>query len=145
MEIFVGGGGGQDDALFTYQDEKLVNIIQGTGLSSLTATYGATSIDMDQDGDTDLLIAREDGIFLYLNDHGTFTQRPIPLHLEPDAVPLTIAVSDINHDGHGDLYVSVFVINGPFVAQPSTTPPMPSTTSCCSITVISRLRISRTL
>ncbi|MGD9852865.1 MAG: CRTAC1 family protein [Nitrospirales bacterium] len=109
MEIFVGGGEGQEDALFTYRDGKLVNVIHGSGLSSTTATYGATSIDMDHDGDTDLLIAREDGISLYLNDHGTFTQRKIPLHLEPDAVPLTIAVSDINHDGHGDLYVSVFV------------------------------------
>lgn len=109
MEIFVGGGEGQEDALFTYQDGKLVNIIQGSGLSSPTATYGATSIDMDHDGDTDLLIARDHGISLYLNDHGVFTQQTIPLHLEPDAVPLTIAVSDINHDGHGDLYVSVFV------------------------------------
>lgn len=109
MEIFVGGGGGQEDALLTYRDGRLVNSIQGSGLSSTIATYGATSIDMDHDGDTDLLIARDDGISLYLNDQGTFTQRKIPLHLEPDAVPLTIAVSDINHDGHGDLYVSVFV------------------------------------
>lgn len=109
MEIFVGGGGGQEDALFTYRDGQLVNIIQGSGLSSTIATYGATSIDMDHDGDTDLLIARDDGISLYLNDHGTFTRHQIPLTLEPDAVPFTIAVSDINHDGHGDLYVSVFV------------------------------------
>ncbi|WNM58025.1 CRTAC1 family protein [Candidatus Nitrospira allomarina] len=109
MELFVGGGGGQEDALFTYRHGRLVNIIQGSGLSSTIATYGATSIDMDHDGDTDLLIARDDGISLYLNDHGIFTQQRIPLHLEPDAVPLTIAVSDINHDGHGDLYVSVFV------------------------------------
>ncbi|MDR4484121.1 MAG: CRTAC1 family protein [Nitrospirales bacterium] len=109
MEIFVGGGEGQEDALFTFQEGQLVNIIQGSGLSSTTATYGATSIDMDHDGDTDLLIARNDGISLYLNDHGSFTQQRIPLHLEPDAVPLTIAVSDINHDGHGDLYISMFV------------------------------------
>lgn len=109
MELFVGGGGGQDDALFTYRDGKLINVIQGSGLSSTTATYGATSIDMDQDGDTDLLIARDDGISLYLNNQGTFTRHQIPLNLEPDAVPLTIAVSDINHDGHGDLYVSAFV------------------------------------
>ncbi|MCA9500690.1 MAG: VCBS repeat-containing protein, partial [Nitrospira sp.] len=109
MEIFVGGGEGQEDALFTYRDGRLVNIIQGSELSSTTATYGATSIDMDHDGDTDLLIAREDGIYLYLNNHGIFSHQKIPLNLEPDAVPLTIAVSDINHDGHGDLYVSVFV------------------------------------
>ena len=109
MEIFVGGGGGQDDALFTYQDGKLVNVIQGSGLSSTTATHGATSIDMDNDGDTDLLIARDDGIYLYLNDHGVFSGQKIPVTLEPDAVPVAIAVSDINHDGHADLYISAFV------------------------------------
>jgi len=109
MEIFVGGGGGQPDALFQYQEGKLVNIIEGSGLSRNTATYGATSIDMDNDGETDLLVARDDGIYLYTNHQGIFRESKIPLSLEPDAVPVTIAVSDINHDGHGDLYVSVFI------------------------------------
>jgi len=115
-EIFVGGGGGQSDALFAYQEGQLVNVVQGSGLSSDTATYGATSIDMDHDGDTDLLLARDDGIYLYTNNQGTFSKRKIPLHLEPDAVPVTIAVSDINHDGHGDLYISVFVTKAAFTS-----------------------------
>lgn len=113
-EIFVGGGGGQADALFKYQNGHLDNVINGTGLSSEVATHGATSIDMDNDGDSDLLLAREDGIYLYTNHQGTFRTRKIPLKLEPDAVPFAIAVSDINRDGHGDLYVSVFIAKDAF-------------------------------
>ncbi len=46
---------------------RLVNIENGTGLSSDTATYGVTAIDMDADGDTDLIVARNDGVYLYLH------------------------------------------------------------------------------
>ena len=114
MEIFIGGGEGQPDALLQYQQGRLVNVIEGSGLSSHTATHGATSLDMDNDGDTDLLLARADGIYLYSNSQGTFSESKIPLNLENDAVPLAIAVSDVNHDGHGDLYISVFITKEAF-------------------------------
>lgn len=109
FEIFVGGGEGQRDALLTYRDGRLVNSEQGTGLSNLSGTYGSTAIDIDADGDTDLLVARENGVYLYLNDKGHFQERQIPINLPVDSVPFGITVSDIDHDGDGDLYVSVFV------------------------------------
>jgi len=109
FEVFVGGGGGQRDALLSYRDGRLVNIEEGTGLSNMSATYGSTAIDMDADGDTDLLVAREDGVYLYLNDGGWFQERHIPVDLPVDSVPFSIAVADIDHDGDGDLYISVFV------------------------------------
>ena len=109
FEVFVGGGAGQRDALLSYRDGHLVNIEPGTGLSNDNATYGSTAIDLDTDGDTDLLVAREDGVFLYLNDKGRFQQRQIPVDLPIDSVPFAVAVADIDHDGDGDLYVSVFV------------------------------------
>lgn len=109
FEVFVGGGEGQRDALLSYRDGRLVNIEPGTGLSKDSTTYGSTAIDLDADGDTDLLVAREDGVYLYLNDKGTFQERRIPVDLPVDSVPFSIAVADIDHDGDGDLYVSVFV------------------------------------
>ena len=109
FEIFIGGGEGQRDALLSYRDGRLVNIEHGTGLSKLSATYGSTAIDMDADGDTDLIVARENGVYLYLNDGGRFQERPIPITLPVDSVPFSVAVSDIDHDGDGDLYISVFV------------------------------------
>ncbi|MBK9949667.1 MAG: CRTAC1 family protein [Nitrospira sp.] len=109
FEVFVGGGEGQRDALLSYRDGRLVNIEPGTGLSKDSTTYGSTAIDLDADGDTDLLVAREDGVYLYLNDKGTFQERRIPVDLPVDSVPFSIALADIDHDGDGDLYVSVFV------------------------------------
>ena len=109
FEVFVGGGEGQHDALLSYRDGRLVNIEPGTGLSKDSTTYGSTAIDFDADGDTDMIVAREDGISLYLNEKGRFRERPIPVDLPVDSVPFSVAVADIDHDGDGDLYVSVFV------------------------------------
>jgi PBP1b-binding outer membrane lipoprotein LpoB len=109
FEIFVGGGEGQPDALLSYRNGRLVNIENGTGLLNTNATYGSTAIDMDADGDTDLIVARENGVYLYLNDRGRFQERPISVNLPVDSVPFSVAVSDIDHDGDGDLYISVFV------------------------------------
>jgi len=109
FEIFVGGGEGQDDVLLSYRNGRLMNIENGTGLSSQTATYGMTAIDMDADGDTDLIVARNDGVYLYLNDGGRFIEKRIAVDLPENSVPFSVAVSDIDHDGDGDLYVSVFV------------------------------------
>ncbi|MGE0644403.1 MAG: CRTAC1 family protein [Nitrospira sp.] len=128
FEVFVGGGEGQRDALLSYRNGRLMNIEQGTGLSNGSATYGSTAIDMDADGDTDLIVARENGVYLYLNDGGRFQERPIPVNLPVDSVPFSVAVSDIDHDGDGDLYISVFVnakkfrsatFNDPMHAKPN--------------------------
>jgi hypothetical protein len=109
MEIFVGGGKGQADVLLSYRDKQLVDIIDDSGLSSLSATYGSVSIDIDNDNDVDLIVAREDGLYQYLNQEGKFVEQIIPLVLPNDSVPFSVAVSDIDHDGDADLYVSVFV------------------------------------
>lgn len=109
FEIFVGGGEGQRDALLSYRNKRLMNIESGTGLSNNTATYGATAIDMDADGDTDLIVARNNGVYLYLNDSGQFRETRIAVNLPENSVPLSVAVSDIDQDGDGDLYISVFV------------------------------------
>ncbi|MDG9669820.1 CRTAC1 family protein [Hahella sp. CR1] len=108
-EIFVGGGEGQDDALLSLRDGELRNIIQNTGLSASAATYGATAMDMNADGEVDLIIARNDGVYLYLNNGGRFTAQKLPVQLPDNTVSFAVTVSDIDQDGDGDLYISNFI------------------------------------
>ena len=108
-ELFVGGGEGQPDALLALEGGRLVDRIGPTGLSSTTATYGSNAVDLDRDGDVDLLVCRNDGVTLYLNEGGTFRAERLAVELAPDSVPLAVAVGDIEHDGDLDLYVSAFV------------------------------------
>src|SRR5262245_32533835 len=98
-EIFVGGGAGQPDALLRLRDGRLVDEIGATNLSSTSATYGSCAVDLDADGDVDLLVARNDGITLYVNEAGVFQPRRLPVELPVNSVPLAIAVSDIDRDG----------------------------------------------
>lgn len=109
-EIFAGGGAGQPDALLALEGGRLVDRIGGTGLSSLAATYGSCAIDLDGDRDVDLVVARNDGLTLYLNEgDGRFRAQPLPVELPENSVPLAVAAADIERDGDADLYVSVFV------------------------------------
>lgn len=75
MEIFVSGDDGQRDALLTYKNQRLINIAQDKGLTNETATYGATAIDLDNDGDIDLIVACDDGVFIYVNQEGKIKSR----------------------------------------------------------------------
>lgn len=110
FEVFVGGGRGQEDMLLGFDGGALVDVMGNRQLSKKgPATHGAASSDLDNDGDTDLVVAREDGLTIYLNNGGQFEAREVPLALAKDAVPLSVSVSDVNGDGHGDLYVSAFV------------------------------------
>jgi hypothetical protein len=108
-EIFVGGGAGQPDALLALHEGRLRDRIADTGLDTRGATYGSCASDLDADGDVDLIVARNDGLTLHLNESGVFRSQPLPVDLPDDSVPLAVAVSDIDHDGDGDLYISVFV------------------------------------
>ena len=110
MEVFIGGGNNQDDVLFSYESGSFVNIIKGTGLNSKVATYGTTAIDLNKDNKTDLIIARDDGVYIYTNKGGSFEKYKIKAFKIADSeAPFNVAVSDLDKDGDGDLYVSMFV------------------------------------
>ncbi len=108
-EIFVAGGEGQDDVLLAFRDGMLVDSGTSFGAASKQASHGATALDLDNDGDVDLAVARNDGVYLHLNEGGNFTSHKVPIIFGKDEVPLSVAVSDVNGDGHADLYVSVFI------------------------------------
>lgn len=109
--IFIGGGRNQNDSLLIYDNGKFVDIIQKTNLSSQQATYSAVSFDMDKNGFDDLIVGRDDGVYLYknLSNNDNLKFEKIKIMDVKDKVPVALSVSDYNKDGKPDIYVSNFM------------------------------------
>ena len=94
-EVFLGGGRGQADGLFRYDDaaRTFVDVSLEHDLSKPAddATMGGGAIDVDGDGTSDLLVARESGVWLYLNRDGRFSGERLPLAIDPTTTPISIA------------------------------------------------------
>lgn len=110
-ELFLGGGAGQSDALYQFKDGAFVDISAGSGLSKEgnEPTYGAAAMDANQDGKSDLFVARESGIYLYTNRGGTFVGKKLAAPFNDKSVPMSFALADINNDGWIDLYVPAYL------------------------------------
>ena len=106
IAIFIGTGSNRDDALIIEKNGKFIDIIDQTNLSSRIATYASISTDIDHNGLTDLIVAREDGVTLYLNQgRGKFKVSKI-MEASRETIPVSLTVTDYNKDGHADIYVS---------------------------------------
>ncbi len=109
-DIFLGGGHGQQDILFVFKDGKFQALDTDIHKAPDDASYGAAHIDIDADGDIDLFIARQSGVWLYLNDGtGRFNGERIKPFMAENSVPLSIALGDVNKDGYVDLYISGYI------------------------------------
>ena len=109
-ELFLGGSRSQADAIFAFKDNQFVQI----NSASLTkvqgeATHGATALDVDKDGDTDLLVARTDGIWLHLNNGGTFSTTKLDAMMPEGTTPLGVGLADVNRDGHFDMFIGGYI------------------------------------
>jgi hypothetical protein len=111
-EVFFGGGMDQEDALFAFRDNSFVNISSEVNLpkkGKATTSTGAVSADFDNDGFTDLLIGREDGLHLYYNTNGTFTETLIDTPMNEKSTPSGFSVGDINKDGFLDIFLGTYI------------------------------------
>lgn len=109
-EIFISGGYLQRDGLYTYKDGEFKDISIDSGLSKDIGdtSYGAASIDINEDGYIDLLVTRDSGLYLYLNGGGFFTKHKLNVEFAATETPVSIALADINRDGLIDIFVSCF-------------------------------------
>ena len=109
-ELFLSGGYLQRDGLFKYINGKFKDISAESGLSKDIgdSSYGAASVDVNLDGYTDLLVARDSGLYLYLNQNSIFTKHKLVIEFAASETPLSLALADINRDGLIDIYVACF-------------------------------------
>jgi hypothetical protein len=110
-ELFIGGGPGQEDAFFTFADGKFKKLDQNifSKPELKDASLGSSVIDVDENGFSDLIVSRTSGIWLYLNDNGHFTGKKLDLPIGSDTSPMSVAINDINRDGHFDMYVAGYM------------------------------------
>ncbi len=110
-EVFIGGGHQQKDVLYQYKNgyfediSDMVNLPEKFG----AVTHGAVSFDLDEDGYTDLLLARDDGIWLMKNNDGKFTPNQIQVSLNEYSTPVSFSLGDVNRDGFTDIFVCNYV------------------------------------
>lgn len=110
-ELFLGGGPWQSDALLQYVNGAFEMIPFAAGISKgdEVASFGASVIDTDGDGRDDLLVTRTDGVWLHRNLGDSFSNVKLPLDIPLDTTPMSVAVADLNRDGHFDLFVAGYV------------------------------------
>lgn len=110
-ELFFGGGIHQTDAFFRFKDGKFVDITEQTNWTKIVPdkTFGSLALDLDNDGDTDLLVTRQSGVWRYNNHNGKFSGFRLDLDFDAKSVPLSVAVSDLNRDGLFDMYVTGYI------------------------------------
>lgn len=108
-ELFLGGGDDQADAIFAFRDNGFKKLPLSFSKGPIDATHGAASMDIDNDGDTDLFTARESGIWYHENTQGQFGSVKLPLNLADNTTPLSIGFGDINKDGLADMYIAGYI------------------------------------
>lgn len=111
-EVFFGGGMGQKDVLLSFRNGKFVTISSEVNLpekeEELT-TIGTVSADFDNNGFVDLLIGREDGLHLYYNENGKFTETKVVTPMNSKSTPSGFTVGDIDKDGDLDIFLATYI------------------------------------
>ncbi len=109
-EVFIGGGTNQSGVVFSYSDGKVIDRTEEINFAGVKGhVYDAETTDVDLDGDDDVLLIRDEELFLYVNTRSGFEEYTIPLPLDEKTIPLSVAVGRINGDSFPDLYISTFM------------------------------------
>jgi hypothetical protein len=111
-EVFFGGGMTQEDAIYAYRNNEFVLISKEVGLpkkGNSTTSLGVVSGDMDNNGFSDLIIGREDGLRIYYNNGKKFTEKLVETPVNKKSSPAGITLGDIDKDGDLDIFLATYL------------------------------------
>ncbi|NRB44566.1 MAG: VCBS repeat-containing protein, partial [Verrucomicrobiales bacterium] len=107
-DLYVAQPGGLPNRLYvrkgdgTFEDRSVLS-----GTNFLDSCHGNLFVDLDNDGDQDLIAGVLDGVIIMDNDgEGNFTERASMIL--PAAVPYSISAADYDVDGDLDFYVCCY-------------------------------------
>ena len=97
--------GGANMLLLNNGDNTFTDITEQAGIYHRHNTFVSVFVDLDEDADSDLVIAHDTGVPSIYKNNGdlTFTEVKLPVTF---SYPMGIAVGDYNNDGWLDLYFS---------------------------------------
>ena len=108
-ELFLGGGNEQADEIFAFRNNRFEKLPLTFRKDAVDATHGAATMDIDNDGDTDLFTARESGIWFHENTEGQFSSVNLGLDIAENTIPLSLGFGDLNKDGLADMYIAGYI------------------------------------
>ena len=112
-ELFIGGGYKQENGLFKFENGAFVAIEGQAGLTKPAdgTAFGPIVLDVNKDGLSDMLVTHPEGIWLYTNKDGTFSSEKLDVEMNDQTTGLSIAIADVNTDGHFDMFVAGYIKN----------------------------------
>ena len=106
-DVYICQAGGLPNRLFLHQPDGTVrDFSKESGTDWVEPTHGALFLDLDRDGDQDLVIGTGFELMLMRNEGPARFARAGLLRLPRPSISL--AAADVDHDGDVDLYASVF-------------------------------------
>ena len=110
-DVYLCQPGGLPNRLFVQNpDGTASDASQSAGVDFLDLSHGALLIDIDNDGDQDLVLSLAQEVLLMANDGGgRFTER---LRMSLRGVPTSLAAADYDLDGDLDIYACVYFAVG---------------------------------